>query len=352
MKSLILILFATAISVSHAATLTLSNDPLGGATYSTLFAAYSAAISGQDTILAEGTNIPYTFTNPNCGPWNKNLVVIGIGFNPQKQNPRLTMIGCIDVCNGGSPFGNAASGSRFYGICFTCAISLISTVNDLYFEDCRFTDAFSFSNHAGSNYVWKNCIFTMQNFQVIDFGNGSSNQNILISNCIFNGFLNNANPTTNLALTVDHCIFLNTTGSFRNIVNAVIKNNVFMNTATIEIDNSGNNTYLNNISRLGGFPSGIGNNGNIASTNPNFVTYTLGQFYSTTHDYHLQAGSAAIGAGSDATDMGVHGGTSNFSEQGEVLIAPVMRAVNINNTTVAPNGTLNVQINASKPDDN
>jgi hypothetical protein len=347
-----LALIAATCLISRGATLTVSNDPVGGAQYSNLFAAYNAAVSGQDTLLVEGTNIPYTFTNPNCGPWAKNLVIIGVGFNPQKQNPRHTQLGCIDVCNGDTKIANAASGSRFYGIEFTCDIQLVATVNNLVFEDCRFNNGFNFNGNAGSNYIWKNCLFITQNSQNIRFGNGSSNSNMLVTNCIFNGYLSNDNPTSNLSLTVDHCIFLNTTGSFTNIINALIKNSIFMNTATIEFNNSGNNTYLNNISRLGSFPSGVGSGGNQSNTNPNFVTYTLGAFYSSSHDYHLQSGSAAIGAASDATDTGVHGGTSNFNEQGEVLITPIMRSVNINNTTIAPNGILNVQIHATKPDDN
>jgi hypothetical protein len=66
----------------------------------------------------------------------------------------------------------------------------------------------------------------------------------------------------------------------------------------------------------------------------------------------VQAGSVAIGNGSDLTDIGVHGGTSNFNESGEVLIAPIMRLLVINNTNVQPNGTLNVQVNATKPTGN
>jgi hypothetical protein len=67
----------------------------------------------------------------------------------------------------------------------------------------------------------------------------------------------------------------------------------------------------------------------------------------------LQAGSAAIAAGSDGTDIGVHGGTNMFfSESGEVLINPIIREVSILNPTVTPSGTINVQVIATKPKDN
>ena len=115
-----------------------------------------------------------------------------------------------------------------------------------------------------------------------------------------------------------------------------------------------NGTYLNNMCRTAGTFPLAGNSGsdNLDATDPMLVNYTYNQFYSTAHDYHLQAGSAAIAAGNDATDIGIHGGTSKFSESGEVLINPIMRSVIITNPVISPNGTLNVDIHATKPTSN
>ena len=128
-------------------------------------------------------------------------------------------------------------------------------------------------------------------------------------------------------------------------------NSMFMNAFPSSTTNC---TYLNNICRVAGTfpPAGNTGSGNIDATDPLLVSYTPGSLYDATQDYHLQPGSAAAGAATDATDIGIHGGSSNFSEQGEVLINPIMREVTIMNPTIAPNGTINVHVNATKPDDN
>lgn len=353
MKNTITILatFFFLMNVSFANVLTVSNDAAGGAMYPTLLDAYNNATSGQDTLLLEGTNIAYFYSFPINTGWNKNLVVIGIGFNPNKQNPRRTMISfaCSNCSNDGFGIQGGGSGSRFYGIQFTQYLQLIASVSNLTFEDCKFDSYFYFANQSASNFVFKNCIFDRNNTYDIYFSsNGITTSNILITNCVFDGYLEGLSNSI-MSLTVDHCVFLGTSVvPFQNVQNALIKNNIFMNNATIESGTSTTNTYLNNLSRLGGFPSGTGN---IANTNPNFVNYSVGNLYSTGWDFNLQTGSAAIGSASDATDIGVNGGFTNFNESGEVLITPIVRTMIINNTTVAPNGTLNVQINATKPND-
>jgi hypothetical protein len=344
------LLLAATCFITNATVRTVSNDAAGGAQYGSLQAAYDAS-SNTDTLLVEGTDAVYG--SNVTGQWAKNLVVIGIGFNPLKQNPRRAKFShFINCCNPNRfTFLSGASGSKFYGIEFTFALLNHEFISNITFEDCKFNQDCSFTNLGTSGIIFKNCIFSSGSG--IIFSPSGSHSNILISNCIFDGIVNtyaihgDSNPF--LVLTVDHCLFLcDNSVPFRNLKNALIKNCIFMNNATIEEGTSSANTYLNNLSRLGGFPSG---SGNIANTNPNFVTYTPGTYYSSSHNYNLQSGSAAIGTGSDGTDIGVNGGFTNFNESGEVLVAPIVRSVNILNTTVAPNGTLNIQISASKPND-
>lgn len=200
----------------------------------------------------------------------------------------------------------------------------------------------------------RNSIFTqLNNLNIIVDAAPSVYSGVSVSNCVFNGLISgSSNP--NVSMNVDHCLFLGAGGAnITGLQNATISNNIFMN-SFIGGSNS-NCNFLNNICNVAGtFPpaGNIGSN-NIAATNPNMVNYTLNTFYAATHNYNLQAGSAAIGTGSDATDIGVHGGTSMFfSEQGEVLINPIMREVSILSPTVTPSGTLNVKIIATKPKDN
>ena len=351
MKTTILFLVALlSVSITSATVRTVSNDPNGGAQFNTLMNAYNASSSG-DTLLLEGTNIAYTYS----GEWIKSLVVIGIGFNPQKANPRLTYITSLTINSNASSGGN---GSRFYGIEFTTvSVGAGASIANLLFENCSFYDNFrfptQFNYQTASNIVFRNCIFKSQNGSNINFSSGQILMTgVLVTNCIFNGYLNGFFNTVSSPI-IDHCLFLINDGSasIRNFNNATITNSIFMNSATIQSGSNGN-AFISCISRLGSVPTGNGSTGNFNNTNPNFVNYTLGSLYNTSHNYQVQAGSVAIGAGSDLTDIGVHGGTSNFNESGEVLIAPIMRLLVINNTNVQPNGTLNVQVNATKPTGN
>jgi hypothetical protein len=350
MKTKITILaamFFIATISSYATVRTVSNHPLDGAQYTSLQAAYNAAANG-DTLLIEGTPNIYYIGNE----WSKVLTVIGNGLNPQKQSSQQTMF--RDQYYGATRFNSSGNGSKFYGITFIqYEVWISGSVNDYTFENCRFDVRFSFNDNSATNIIFRNCIFNPDNNENLRLSNGATTT-VSIQNCIFDGLIVGQSSNFN-TLLIDHCIFLRTNDApLQDIKNASITNSIFMNFASIANSNTTGCTFLNNISRLATTypPAGNSGSGNLSSTNPNFVNYSLGSFYSTAYDYHLQSGSAAIGAGSDATDIGIHGGTSKFSEQGEPLNAPVMRSMQINNTSVAPNGTLNVDINASKPDDN
>ncbi|MBK8685414.1 MAG: hypothetical protein IPN26_10685 [Bacteroidetes bacterium] len=80
------------------------------------------------------------------------------------------------------------------------------------------------------------------------------------------------------------------------------------------------------------------------------MNYTLGSLGANSHDYALQAGSSAIIAGNDGTDINVHGGYSKY-ESGKVLITPIIRSMTINQSNAARGGTNNVNIHASKPNE-
>lgn len=357
MKTTITILaaFFVMLNVTHATVLTVSNDPVGGAQFGSMLAAYNAAVNG-DTLLFEGTNINYTMASCNAG-WNKSLTVIGIGFNPQKQSPRRTLFAQSDnCCCGEFVIHGSGSGSSFYGITFVSGVRVRSATSNLTFEDCSFDGGnpnFNIENVTASNFTWRNCVFNGNSISNINFSNGSTtNSNMLVSNCVFDGYIEGQNSPF-ITLLVDHCLFLGA-NTFSQLHFAIIQNSIFMNVFPAGVTNS---AFTNNMCRVAGtFPpvGGGGNSaaGNIEATNPNFVTYTNGAFYSTGHNYHVQSGSPAIGAATDATEIGLHGGLTHFSESGEVLINPIMRTLHILNSTIAPNGTLNVNINATKPTDN
>lgn len=345
MKALISSITAFLIfcQVSLATVRTVSNNLQGGAQYTTLDAAYVAS-SNYDTIMVDGSNTVY-----EMGFWSKPLVVIGEGFNTQKENFITTKFGKGSEgpgSGGGWVNVNGSSGSKFYGIHFVGDAN--SYVNGLFcgtnvlFENCLMDRLVI----AGNNALFTNCIF-LQAMYVHGELTG-----VRFTNCIFNSVLG-GNTSVAQNTIVDHSLFLTPATLFISLAGLTIKNSIFMNsTDFIGITSS---TFQNNICRLSAtFPPAGNTNGggNQLGVDPLFASYTFGNLYSASHDYHLQAGSAAVGAADDLTDIGLHGGSSNFSESGEVLIVPVVRSVNIINPIVEPGGTMNVQVQASKPKDN
>ncbi len=341
---------------AHAVIRTVSNDPAGGAQFATLLAAYTASANG-DTLLVEGTNIAYNAASN----WSKSLVVIGAGLNTQKQNFRRTIFSLFNgPGNNWFAFTATSNGSKFYGIEFSgtytgFSIVLNDATSNIHFENCRIVNGFQFNGMNSTNISFRNCVFDGNNAINIQTG-GTANllANILFTSCIFDGYIENLN-NINTSFTFDQCLFLSTTTTiFSGLQFATIKNSIFMN--AFPCCGATNSVFLNNLCRIAGFfpPSGAGNSGsgNIAGVDPLFTTFTNGQMYATTHNYTLQAGSPAIGTALGGGDIGLHGGGSGFSRFGEVLYTPVIRSMNIQNTSVSPNGTLNVDLNISKPANN
>lgn len=346
-RILVLAMLALLAGTTHATVRTVSNDLAGGAQFATITAAYTAA-SNSDTILVEGTNIVYAMPNP----WAKQLTVIGIGFNPNKVNPRRSQFASCTL-------NSAGNGTNFLGIEFTNAIQLNSAINNYTFKQCLFQTIVNFSGSVISNIAFTNCVFNSGGADYNAQGNAATYFNVSFTSCIFTGYIE-GNSNTSGSLSVDHCLFLGTGSQYISSLRyAVFSYNIFMNIANISNTNSGANTFTNNASRFAtAYPpaSTFAANtasGNLSNTNPNFTTYPLLASYSNTHNYNLQAGSPVSAAVTGYfSDMGPHGANTNFSEKGEVLTAPIVRSLFINNTTVQTNGTLNVQINATKPTDN
>lgn len=338
-----IILFASFTSM--AAVLTVSNNPLGGAQYSSLDAAYNAA-ANSDTLIIEGTDYVYFLAGYPAKMWDKQLTVIGSGFNTNKQNFKRTMFRNSDY-HWVFPFNSGGSGSSFHGIVFVNPVMFEQNVNNLQFENCLFQNIFNLNNKLVNDLEFRNCVFDQNNDANIALSQNYSTT-VSIYNCIFDGYIEGYNSFINV-LIIDHCLFLSpSTAHFSSVNYASISNSIFMNLYPAGTTNC---TYVNNICRVAGTlpPSGNSGSGNLSNTDPLLASYTFGSLYSTAHDYDIQAGSPCELAGSDGTDIGVHGGASNFSEQGEPLIAPVVRSVIITTPVVSANGTLSVDVTASKP---
>lgn len=345
-RTILAFCFFAAFGISQAAILTVSNLPAGGAQYATLIAAYNAASPG-DTLMLQGSNTAYSL--PSGTQWNKSMVVIGTGVFPDKDNVINARISYFQ-------FGALASNSKFYGVVFTSHVGPVSQVSglNLYFEACQF-DTYVDVNGDQGTWTFVNCLFEQNNnLNVYLSGATNSFAGVEFRNCIFDGYIAGAN-NPGIPWLFDHCLFLTTSSSpFSSLRNATISNCIFANRFP---DGVTNTTFLNNLCAVSGTfpPAGGGGNSalnNIENTNPLFVTYTTNQLFSSNHDYHLQAGSPAIGTGSDGTDIGLFGGSTGFNLSFEPQNTPVMRRILIQNPSIAPNGILNVNVKASTPRSN
>lgn len=348
MKKLIILFALSALITSSgfATVRTVSNNPAGGAQYTNLQDAYNNSLNG-DTLMLEGTDDPYFLLS--C-EWGKLLTVIGIGFNPNKQIPKRTKIRHSN-CYSYFPLNPGGSGSRFYGIEFTHLISGGANIDNYLFESCKFNNNVVIQGPS-INLLFRNCIFDRDNDLNLELGSvAGASVTSTVSNCVFDGYIRGSNNVL-VNLTVDHCVFLGTGAyvfgwvyHFHQLHYAIIKNCVFMNAFP---NGTSNSIFTNNLCRVvGTFPP---SSGNIENTDPLFVSVPFSTMYNVSQDYNFQAGSPAIGTAIDGTDLGVVGGFTGFTKAGEVQINPIVRAVTIMNTSVAPNGTLNVLIHATKPD--
>ena len=339
----VLILLSLCINCSYATVRTVSNNISGGSQYPDLQSAYFAAQNG-DTLLVEGTGMVYNLGNSNIAI-AKSLTIIGEGFNTEKQSFKRTMFNGFSSSD--FRITQGANNSKFYGIYFTANVTLQVTLSNITFEDCLFGSTLNIIDVDANNITVRNCVFDGNNIEAIKWG--GAQVSLTMTGCIVDGYINGQNGA-NADFTANHCIFLqnsSTISTLTDVKNAIITNCIFMNSQLTFNTGTTNCTFMNNMERLTStLPA---NGGNIGNTNPMFTTYSLNTFYQTSYDWHLLPGSAAHNAGTEGTDLGVHGGTSNFNETGEVLITPVVRAMEIFNTTVAPNGTLNVHVKSTKP---
>jgi hypothetical protein len=203
------------------------------------------------------------------------------------------------------------------------------------------------------NILVENCVFS-------DCGNALSftspgatwQVGLVVRNCVFS----NTPVSVESNSIVDHCIFIGSntgTQAFYNCSNATFSNNIFdaRTINTIYVTNCiFNNNLSHNCSNNTLPPAGNTGSGNIVSADPLFVSYpAVPTNIAFTHNYRLQVTSPGHLTATDGTDLGVYGNNFLFSMTGEPTFMPVMRKLDIYNTTVPFNGTLDIRYKSSVP---
>ncbi len=369
MKTHLTIIF-TLISIAALATVrTVSNDDTRPAQFNgsgnTGFVNAQNASSPGDTIYIYGS--PFSYGTITI---SKRLVVIGAGYGPNNQFGQPTRIDNINFFRDGS---TDASNSTIMGLLVTSSISCTGTLTVNNITITRFRVNYFIWTYQGSKpstgwRIYNNIVDNI--IGMSGSRTAASATNLIIANNIITDDLSGFNSNT---VFIDQNIFLGSNNLYK-LWNVIITNNIFTRTSGNIFDGElVFNTFNNNISNQntigaaslytptnifeatftgagGGSNSG---SGNIVGTNPLFVNVTNFDTYSTTANYRLQASSPGKNAATDGTDIGIYGGSFPFPSGGNpgsgfdtspMPPIPQVISVNIQNATIQPNGTLNVQV--------
>lgn len=348
----------TLISTTALATVwTVSNDANRPAQFTDVQAAHDAA-SPNDTLLVTGSTTAYTTLT-----LVKPLVVYGESIDGVQF--AKTKINNIQFRRLNSSL--SSSGSRIYGLevnsisfdgTFSGNAAGEATLNDFIIERCRIISSGNLYTYDGlSNVTFRNCWFknsslnigfpTSQNLSNLIFTNN------VIDNSSFTGAYNNMDFNGNIVFRNN--LFINrTSDAFNsNMQEVVLENNIFYRAEPTGLVNS---TFNNNLSYLCNnndlpYGSNVGS-GNLVNVDPNLVNYPAlgGAEHSWDWDYSLQAGSPAIGTGTNGSDIGINSGNSPVANLYTYAKIPAVTSLDIPVSSVPVGGTLQINIQAVSRD--
>jgi len=323
---------------------TVSNYAPLPAQYTDINAAIGAS-ANDDTIYIHGTPVYYNMTVY----LSKRLTLIGNGYHPNTDFPYGTSVATISlyVAGNGSTISGMAVGSvDMPGGAASDTISNIRILN------CYISGSGLLIPKNYNSFLIENCIFAQPINGLLAAYPATYQSGLVIRNCIFSNTVIQVKAGT----LVDHCIFIgNNTGihAFQNCSNTTFSNNIFFGRNIAASDASGcvfNNNLAFQCSN-NTLPQGSNSGtGNIAGTDPQFLNFpSPPASFDYAHNYRLAAASPGHLAATDGTDLGIYGNNFTFSMTGEPTSVPVMRKLDIYNTTVPFNGTLDIRYKSSVP---
>lgn len=315
---------------SDATIRTVSNNPNSPGQYTDITVAMNAAAPG-DTLYIHGSTTSYGNINIK-----KSLTLIGTGNNPNKQFPLVATIGYIslDTVNGVS----GCSGVRLIGLTSSSVSSSYNPVRNVEVKRCYIT---GYLDVTGSGWLVENNILTSS----VTINNKT---NVIIRNNVFTYVMYTSNQPS---VVITNNIFFGNNDAFSNISNATISNNIFYGRSAQGCSSCQFNNNISFATSNNTFAYGTNiSTGNFENQNPSFVNVPAGNYtFNYANDYHLAPNSVGKSAGTDGTDIGIYGGSFPFVPGLEPRI-PQVKSMNINNTVVPLNGTLNINVKAAKQD--
>jgi hypothetical protein len=355
MKKILHLILCILALQANATVRTVSNSPATPAQYTTLQAAVNASASG-DTIYVVGSPALYVLDTLALP-----LTILGPGYNPQKQRPYPAQINTLQIFPTAS--GSNLIGLNIYNLQWIFDGFASGTTSNIVFQ----YDSISYVYGTGSTsqqvggliYGLQNISFFSSHIYWLGYPNGNNFNtinNIMVKNNIINRYSAFGVPGTVIPdVTIDHNLFTAAIGTIDN--GAVFSNNIIIGSSS---SLSGTNCSLeNNVSvytpatafTCGGTGNVLTNDTMVADMN--FVCATAGtQSCNATPDFALLATSVGHNYSTDATDVGVYGGTgSNYFWSGEPYTFPVVSKFNILNSSVTQGGTLNIHVESRKAED-
>jgi hypothetical protein len=324
---------------AYSKVITVSNTTNSPGQYKTIQEALIAASAG-DTIYVSGSSASYGTIDIN-----KKIVLIGAGFNPNNQfnlNSELHTVN-FRVGDGAMNPTSNPSGSEIVGFKIHTIYTHNDNINNVKINRNHITSSIYFYSKTLKDWVLKNNII-----HNIDAANLTTN--MVIANNIITGTITSFKSTT---ISISNNILTGTGNGLNYVEYAIVTNNIYITKSTAGCNYC---TFNNNIS-VGGTHTTFtyGNNtgqNNLENTNPLFV-YAPSHTFSFDHDYHLQSTSPGKDAGTDGKDIGIYGGIFSFPggearpwQTSPVPAIPQVLKMNVKNSVLPENGTLQVEIEA------
>ncbi len=364
-KRLLTLLCTVAALGASAKVITVSNNANSPGQYTNLQAACDAASAG-DTIYVHASATSYGDVNII-----KKLTLIGTS----KSNEAITMLGKIDISFKTNSTTESGSGSVIKG--FNAGVVYLNTISPG-------SGAISVSGILIERNVLSGIIFNAPNSSN-GFAGCVIRHNIVWNTSISaSGFVKNVQITNNIANisfnNSSDCIVANNLIGNLFADNCMIANNIVAYSGSSQVFNGKGNTIKNNlfykswdaswsVANLDPARNIIGEN---LFADPKFINPPKDLFYGVAfplaatkpnnYNLNVEEGSPCKGAGTDGKDIGIYGGSTPWPESGfedvgtrslryaPVPNIPVMLEMGILNTSVLPNGTLNVEFKARKQD--
>jgi hypothetical protein len=353
MKQSITVLLLCCLFKAQATIHTVSNSPSTIAQFNVIQAAVNAATAG-DTVYVHGSPNAYAaFTLTN-----KQLVIIGPGFSPDKN------LGFAAIIAGCTITGATCANSELQGLTFTTTITISSAKPDnLRFIRNNFVTLSISINQGGvtySGYLFEGNVFDNSS---ADASASSTYQNFLFQNNYF--YENGTNRDANISgffnavnVLFNHNLWFGPGSSSRNCFSnncrfLTVTNNIFVRRNAANANS--NSVFNNNITFNAGVNTpwvingNVDGGGNVDNLDPQMTAQASvnAGTNNALADYTIAAGPAN-NTGSDGKDMGLLydlTGSLNWANSRNSRL-PRIFSMNITNPTVPAGGTVSISVDA------